>query len=82
MPTPEKVKKRDNDSIIFLTDDSNICDIIIAEKKCLSSNNILESICSMLSSLKIGGAKYRIYSRKIETATNITIHKKYLKARV
>ena len=40
-----------------------------------SSNKIMESIYYILSSLNIGGAKYRIYSIKTETATNITIRK-------
>ena len=40
-----------------------------------SSNNIMESTYSILSSLHIGVVKYRIYSIKTETATNITIHK-------
>ena len=39
------------------------------------SNKIPEIIYLVLFSLHIGGTKYRIYSRKIESSTNITIHK-------
>ena len=60
---------------MFLPDEGHMCDTIIAENKDLRRNKISESIDSVLSSLHIGGSKYRIYSSKTETATNITIHK-------
>ena len=60
---------------MFLTDDCNLCDTIIADNTDLRSDNITEIIDSVISSFHIGGAKYRIHSRKIETDTNITIQK-------
>ena len=61
--------------IVFLTYDLNVCDTIIAQNTYLRINKILESTYSILSSLHICGSKYRIYSRKTETATNINIHR-------
>ena len=60
---------------MFLPDEGHMCDTIIAENKDLRRNKISESIDSVLSSLHIGGSKYRIYSSKTETATNISIYK-------
>ena len=60
---------------MFLPDDDNFFDTIIANNIYLSSNNIPEIVYSILSYLHISGAKYRIYSIKKSTATNITIRK-------
>ena len=60
---------------MFLPYDRNLCDTIVSENTDLKSNNFPESIDSFIYSLHIGGTKYRIYSRKIETSTNTTIHK-------
>ena len=60
---------------MVLQDDGYLCYNIIAENTYLSSNNITEIRHSVLSSLHIGGAKYRIYSSKTETDTKITILK-------
>ena len=50
-------------------------DTVAAENTYLSTNNIPEIKYLVLFSLNIGGSKYRICSRKTDTATNITIHK-------
>ena len=63
-----------DDSSMFLTYDWNLCDTIIADNIELISNNITEIMDSFIFYLTIGGTKYRIYSSKIETDTNITIH--------
>ena len=53
-----------------------MCGIIIAGNKDIISNNITEITYSVLSYLHIDGAKYRIYSRKTQSSTNLTIRKK------
>ena len=60
---------------MVILDDGNLCDIVIAENKDTRGNKIPESRDSILSSLLIVGAKYSIYSSKIETAKNISIQK-------
>ena len=42
---------------MFLTDDWNLCDTIIADNTDLRSNNITEIIDSVISYLHIGGTK-------------------------
>ena len=61
--------------MMFLTDQGRVCDTVISDNIDLSGNNTLKSTYIILYSLHIGGAKYRIYLSKTETATNITIQK-------
>ena len=56
-------------------DDEHSCDTIISYNTDGRINSVPESRYSVLSYIHISGAKYRIESRKIETATNITIHR-------
>ena len=72
---PKEENNLGDDSSMFLAGYGNLCDTIIAANIYLVRNNILQSIFLILSYLRIGGAKYRIYSQKTETATNITVHK-------
>ena len=65
MEIPIQVEKKMIEcSNIFLPDEGRLCDTIIADNTDLTSNNHIESIDSVLSSLHFSGAKYRIYSIK------------------
>ena len=72
---PSEENNWGDNSSIFPPYEWNLCDTIIAENTDLRSNNIPEIIYSVIYSLHIVGTKYRIYSSKIETDKNITIHK-------
>ena len=54
---PREEKSCGDDSIIFIPDDRHVGDAVIAENTYHSSNKIYEIICSVLSSIHIGGAK-------------------------
>ena len=54
---PREENNLGDDSSMFIPDDGNFCDTIIAKNKDLSSNNILERIDSVLSSVYIDGTK-------------------------
>ena len=60
---------------MFLPDHGPLRETVIPENTDISSNNNTESIDSVLIYLHISGKKYRIFSRKTDTATNITLHK-------
>ena len=72
---PREENNMGDNSSIFLPYEWNLCDTIIVENTDLRSNNIPESIDSVIYYLHIFGTTYSIQSSKIETATNITIHK-------
>ena len=72
---PREDNKYGDDFRMFIIDDGHLCDIVIAENIYIRRNKITERRDSVLSSLHIGGVKYRIYSSKTETAKNITIQK-------
>ena len=59
----------------FLQDDGHLHETAIPDNKDLGSNSIPKIRDSVLPSPRIAGTKYRVYSDKIDTATNITIHK-------
>ena len=69
---PRKEKNCGDDFSTIIIDDDNLCDTIISRNTDLRRNNIPESIYLVLSSLHIGGAKYRVYLRK-----NTNWHKYY-----
>ena len=64
-----------DDSSNFLPYYGHLWYTVVPENTYLSSNNIPESIYSVLPFLRIAGKKYRILSSKIDTATEITIHR-------
>ena len=63
----------EDSSMTVLIDDDHLCEAIIDGTKDIRVHKILESRDSVLSSVQIGDAKCRVYSRKIETYTIITI---------
>ena len=78
-PYPRKENNCGDDSSMVLLYDGHLSDTIISGDTYLSGNGIVEIRDLVLSSLRSGlhngDAKYRIYSRKTETVTNITIQK-------
>ena len=60
---------------MVLPEHGNFCDTAIHENTDINSNNITEIRYSVVSSIHIGGEKYRINPRKSYTATKITIRK-------
>ena len=57
---PSEHNNFDDDSSTYLLYDGHFCDTIIPENIYLSSNNIPERKYFILSSLHMGGEKYRI----------------------
>ena len=72
---PRKENNCGDESSMVLLYDKHLCDTIIAGNTDLTSNNIPEYRYSVLPSLHISGAKYRIFSGKADNAKNITIQK-------
>ena len=63
------------DSSKVLPDYGHVCDTVIPYNTDIIMNNSHESRYFFLYSLHNSGTKYRIYSIRTETSTNITIHK-------